>query len=121
MEVLAAEQQIGGQITGNGPLADFLLNAGSIGALFTKGISVIIGVLTVSAGLWFIFQFFLGALGWLSAGGDKTAIENARKKITNAVIGLVIVIAAIFLIDLIGTILGLNILSPGEFIQDVWK
>lgn len=79
-------------------------------------LSTVIGVLTVVAGLWFIIQFFIGAFSLITAGGDKTATENAQKRLTNSVIGLVIVIAAIFLIDLIGNILGIDILDPVTFL-----
>lgn len=89
--------------------------------LFNKILSLIIGVMTVVAGIWFIFQFIIGAFGWLTAGADKAAVENAQKKITNGVIGLIIVVAAIFLIDLLGRLIGLEILSPGKFIIGIWQ
>jgi hypothetical protein len=75
-------------------------------------ISVILGVLTVSAGLWFIFQLFGGALQWLSSGGEKQALQNAQKRIVNAIVGLFLVVFSYVLIALIGHIFGLNILSP---------
>jgi len=125
MEVFAAEQSIGGQIVGKGPLADFFLSPGSgpasIGALFARGISVIIGILTVVAGLWFLFQFMIGAFGWLTAGGDKAQLEGARKRLANSIIGLVIVVAAIFIIEIVGNIIGLEILRPDLFIENIWS
>lgn len=89
--------------------------------LFNKILSLIIGVMTVVAGIWFIFQFIIGAFSWLTAGSDKTAIENAQKRIMNSVIGLVVVVAAIFLVDLLGRLIGLEILSPGKFIIGIWQ
>ena len=38
-------------------------------------------------------------------------MESARKKITNAVIGLVVVVVALFAVDLIGSLIGFDILS----------
>lgn len=110
-----------GTLEGFGPLGKFALDIGTATNLFNKVISNIIAVLTISAGLWFILQFILGAWGWLTAGGDKSALENAQKKITNSLIGLVIVVAAIFLVDLIGKLLGLEILRPGKFILGIWQ
>ena len=84
-------------------------------AVFAKFISNVIGVLTIVAIIWFVFVLITGAISWISAGGDKNAVEGARKKITNGIIGLVITIAAIFIIDLIGTFLGIpNILDIGS-------
>ena len=43
----------------------------------------------------------------------KAALEEARKRITTGLIGLIVVVAGIFLVDLIGGFLGLDILQPG--------
>lgn len=84
---------------------------------FTNFLSKTIGILTVIAFIWFIFTLFTGAISWLSSGGDKTKLQNAQKQITNGIIGLVIVISAIFLMKIIGTIFGIDILNIGEFIK----
>lgn len=80
-------------------------------SLFSKFISSAIGLMTIIAIIWFIFTFFIGAIGIIGAGADKTALENSRKKIVTGIIGLVVTIAAIFVIKLIGTIFGINFLD----------
>ncbi|HET7098621.1 MAG TPA: hypothetical protein VFI61_00065 [Patescibacteria group bacterium] len=94
---------------GTGPLA----NPGTSGIeIFSKFVSSAIGLMTIIAIVWFVFTFFMGAFGIISAGGDKQAMEGARKKISSGIIGLVVVIAAIFIIKLIGFLLGIpNILN----------
>ena len=82
--------------------------------------SNIVGLLTVIAGLYFVFLFMAGAITYLASGGDKAGTEKAQKQITSGLVGLVMVVAAIFLIELIGNLLGLNILQPGEFVRKVW-
>jgi len=102
---------------GFGPLG---LEGGTGSAISTFGnfISTIIGVITVVAIIWFVFTLFLGALGLITSGGDKTAAESSRKKIFNGLIGLVVVIAGIFIIDLAGNIFGIpNILDIGALIS----
>jgi hypothetical protein len=90
--------------------------------IFNSFISGVIGVLTIVAGLWFIFVFVSGAISMISSGGDKGALESARKRIFNALIGLAVVVASIFLIELVGKILGINlILNPAQFVESVWK
>lgn len=79
--------------------------------VFTKFISSAIGVMTIIAFIWFIFIFFIGAIGIISSGGDKQALESARKKITSGIVGIVVVIAAIFVIKLIGYLIGVDILN----------
>lgn len=76
-------------------------------------ISMILGFLTIVAGLWFMTNFILGAVSWISAGGDKGKAQQARDKLTNSVIGLAIVVAAYTIAGLVGSILGLNFLNLG--------
>jgi hypothetical protein len=78
---------------------------------FVKIISNTIGVLTISAGLWFVFQLLGGAIQWLSSGGEKQSLQNAQKRIVNALIGLVIVVLSYAIISIIGQILGFDILD----------
>jgi uncharacterized membrane protein HdeD (DUF308 family) len=85
----------------------------------TKIISNSIGVLTIVAGIWFLFQAILAGYNYLSAGGDKTRIEAAGRKLTNAILGLVIVIAAYGILALIGTFLGVNFLELGAFFNSI--
>lgn len=74
---------------------------------FTNFLSSVVGVMTIIAIIWFVFLFISGAIAYMSSGGDKNAIESARKKITNGIIGLVIVVIAIFVIRLIGLLIGI--------------
>lgn len=119
-----AQVDLGGRFEGIGPLGDtwnFGRNIERTTTLFGTVMSIIIGFLTVVAGLWFVFQFLIGAISWISAGGDKNKVAEAQAKITQGIIGLVVVISAIFLIDLIGSLFGLDILTPGDFILSVWE
>lgn len=79
---------------------------------FTSVFSTGIGILTISGGIWFIIQIFGGAFAWLASGGEKQAVQNAQKRIGNAVLGLFVVIFSYALISIIGLVFGFNILSP---------
>ncbi|MBI2587195.1 hypothetical protein HYW29_00045 [Candidatus Amesbacteria bacterium] len=89
---------------GSTPITDTLVK-------FASTISTIIGVATISAGLWFMVQVFIGAFQWLTSGGDKQALENAKKRLTHAVIGLLMVVLSYALISVIGLIFGIDILN----------
>lgn len=89
---------------GFGPLG---LEGGQEGvSVFATFISSTIGLITLIGVIWFIFIILTGAIGIISSGGDKSAMETAKKKITSGIIGLVVIIAALFILDLIGTLLG---------------
>lgn len=96
-----------GGFTGFGPLGQ----KGNLGnnsfITFTGFISSVVGIMTIVAIIWFVFLFIGGAISYMTSGGDKGAVEAARKKITNGIVGLVIVIISIFIIQLIGYFLGI--------------
>lgn len=94
-------------------------DAGKGPSLFTNFITKTIGVMTVVAFIWFLFVLFTGAIGWLSSGGDKAKLQEAQKKITTGLIGLIIVISAIFLIKIIGNMFGIDILDLTNFISNL--
>jgi len=56
----------------------------------------------VAAGLFVFYHLIFGALEWIQSGGDKEKVDKARKRITTAVTGLVIlfvILGAIVLIE----------------------
>jgi len=122
MKLLAADIPLapGGGYQGKGPLG--LEGSGPEAAtgIFNKFISSTVGVMTVIAFIWFIFLFVSGAISIMTSGGDKASLETARKRLFTGIVGIVVVIAAIFIIDLIGNLLGIpEILNPAKLIEDV--
>lgn len=85
-------------------------NSVTAGAQIVKLISSVIGFLTIVAGLGFFLYFLLGGLSWLTAGGERDKVEKAKNQMTNAAIGLIIVIAATTISALVGQVLGIDIL-----------
>ena len=85
----------------------------TINKIFTN----FLGVLTIVAGIIFIIQFALGALGWITSSGDREKVQKAQNKMTHAAIGFIAVVAAYSIAVIVGQILGINILNPGEFIE----
>lgn len=57
----------------------------------------------------FLFMILVSAVQWISSGGDKEAIAGARKRVTNAVIGLILLAVAFMLLRIIGTVLNLKL------------
>jgi len=70
-----------------------------------------IRLLLVVAALIFFFMLVVGGVQWIVSGGDKAGSENARKRITSALVGLAIVFAAWAIATLISTLFGVNIFS----------
>ncbi len=80
-------------------------------------LSTFIGFLTTLAGLMFLMYFIIAALGWITSGGEKGKVESAKQQMTNAAIGLIIVITAYSIVGIVGGVLGVNILNPVKVIQ----
>lgn len=76
-------------------------------------ISSVIGFGIVLAGIASLLYLLWGGFDWITSGGDKTALENARNKITHAIIGLAIVVAVWAIFGLVQTFLGIRITSGG--------
>ena len=79
--------------------------------------TTLFGFLTTLAGLMFVLWFLLGGLNWIIAGGDSGKIDRAKSQMTNAAIGLIIVVATYSIALIVGAVLGINILDPGSTIR----
>ena len=69
-------------------------------------------ILAIFGGLAVLVFIVWGAFDWITSGGDKEKIAGARKKITNALIGLALLALSAFIVSLAGQIVGYNPLSP---------
>ena len=52
----------------------------------------------IVAGLMALLFLLMGALAWVSSGGNKENVDKARDKITAAIVGLVLIVAVLALI-----------------------
>ncbi len=74
-----------------------------------KFISVAISVGLIAGALIFFFMFIIGGIRWITSGGDKAAMEGSHSQVTNALIGLAILLSAFAIIQLIGSIFGISL------------
>lgn len=86
-------------------------------ALLGKFIGSLVGVLLVFATIFSLAQAFQAGLEWISSGGDKTGLENARNRLTNALIGLVLVFAAWSFYLVILQFLGISLIGQNGVIN----
>jgi len=83
---------------------------------FVETLSIILGFLTVLAGIWFMIQLIIGAFGWISAGGDKQHLETAKKRFSNAIIGLFLVVTSYAVAIIVASFFGIDLLNLGATI-----
>ena len=85
--------------------------AESPGSLLASIIVTIWTLLIVLGGLAVLIFLLMGALNWLTAGGDKAKVEAARDRITNALVGMAILFASIAFVNFIGPAIGFDLLQ----------
>ncbi len=109
-----------GQIGGAG-LGPFGESAGDGITGITKLVSSVIGIMTVAAGIWFLFQFIIGGFNWINAGGDKAKLQSARDRLTNSLIGLIIVVASWAILALVSVFFGFDftLANPGGLLEQL--
>jgi hypothetical protein len=78
---------------------------------FQSFIPAAIGLAFVIGTLIFFFILVIGAIQWIVSGGDKAAIESARGKIGNALIGIVILFSVFVVLMVVEGFFGINILT----------
>lgn len=78
----------------NRALPDLTKKTSDPAELFGNLLAGLIGVMLIMATLLALIQLFQGGLEWISSGGDKTGLENARNRIVNSLVGLMIVFAS---------------------------
>lgn len=71
-------------------------------------ISSLIGVFLIMAFISTFLYMFLGGLDWITSAGDKAKLQTARDKITNALVGMIIVGAAWAVMMIAGNFFGLD-------------
>ena len=79
----------------------------NIGTFITAAIQlafVIAIIVTLAMLIW-------GAVQWIFSGGEKEPVDNARKRITNALIGLAILAVVFAIITLVGQFLGIDLFN----------
>lgn len=93
--------------------------AGGAISNFELVISNIIGFLTFLGAFFFVLFFIIGALQWISSGGDKGKVEKARNQMMQGAIGMIIIIAAYAVLGLVGGIIGFDLLNPGAALENL--
>lgn len=119
MKLLSIDLFPTGGFRGFGPLGLEGKEAFQADFIFTKFLSSTIGLMSIIAVIWFIFLLITGGYSYMTAGGDKAKIEKAHKTILNGIVGLAITVFAIFVINLIGYLLGIGSILKIPYLLDL--
>jgi hypothetical protein len=98
MNVFAASQWVGLE---NGDVATFK----SLESLFGN----VVQALTALVGVAIFIMFVVGGFNFLFSGGDQKKLEKARGTITNAIIGVVVIVTAYLVLLAIKALSGVDV------------
>lgn len=73
-----------------------------------KIISGALGLIMIFAAIICFIFLVTGGMSWITSGGDKAAVETARNRIMNAIIGLILILSVWAIINLLFPMLGLS-------------
>lgn len=93
------------------PFLPNLPNTDQAPALLSQTLSNILTLLFIGAGLAFFFMFVIGGLKWITSAGEKEKVEGAKKQITSAVVGLILILSVFAVISLLNQLFGINLIE----------
>ncbi|MCL6096888.1 MAG: hypothetical protein M1444_04410 [Patescibacteria group bacterium] len=91
------------------PEGQFSVLCNFTSASFGPIVGIVINILFVIAVIIALVFLIYGGIKWIISGGDKSALDSARNHIVAAIIGLIIVFLAYFVIQVILGFFGLSI------------
>ncbi len=100
----------GGTTSIQNPILGNLNNQTGV-SFFQKFIPNLITLGLIIGAVFFLFILIIGAIQWISSGGDKTALEEAKHKITNAIVGIIILFSVFAILKITENFFGISILT----------
>ena len=88
-------------------------NLTSADAGFGKLMSGLMSFIMTIGTILVLVYLLWGSIEWITSGGDKGKVETARTKITNAVIGLIVLGASTAILVLVQNFLGMCFIKIG--------
>lgn len=86
------------------------LGFGAEGA--SKFLSNLVVLIYILAGIVLVFMILWGAFDWMTSGGDKEKLTQAKDKIMNALIGILLFAAAFAILQVLGAFTGFKFFNP---------
>jgi hypothetical protein len=88
-------------------------NANLTGAESTSGqyLELVLGAVMIISLLLLLFNLILGSIDWITSNGDSGKLEKSRNRITQSIIGILILASMIALFLVIQSLLGFEIIT----------
>lgn len=77
---------------------------------------LVLNWLLILAGTVALIFVILSGISYITSGGDQKKLENAKHTLTYAILGLIVILAAIFIIRIISYVTGVDCINRFGFI-----
>lgn len=84
--------------------------SGSATSVVQKVIVNLVNLAYIAGVVIFFFMLVTGGIQWISSGGDKVSVANARSRISHAVIGLIVLMGVFALVYFMEVIFDVDLL-----------
>lgn len=95
-----------GKIMAPSPIQKFIGTDPTASGAISKFLSNLVALFYLVAAIVLILMLLWGAFDWITSEGDKEKLESAKKKIINAVIGIMLFAVAFAVIRVLGAFTG---------------
>ncbi len=82
-------------------------------SFLSKLLPALIALGFVIGAIVFIFYFLFGAVSWITSEGDKMKVEQAKNKITTAIVGLFVLLTLFAILNLVERFFGIGLRKIG--------
>ena len=89
----------------------FGIGPGAPETAFGSWITAILSLVMTIAGLLLLLYLIWGGVEWITSGGDKGKVESARNKITNAIIGIIVLAASVAIFVFVQNMIGIQVIT----------
>lgn len=93
------------------PLANY--DAADLDTTLASYLGTFLNLALIIGGIAVLYFLVAGSIRYMTSGGDKAGTETAQKMITNALVGLLLLVASVPVVKFIGGYFGV----PGEFFE----
>lgn len=94
-------------LPGGGSVTGPLTNTPNIGSLLSRAMPIVIGL----AGLALLLMLITAGYSYMTSGGDAKKLEQGKQRLTNAILGFIIIFGAYWLVQIVGIMFGTTITS----------
>jgi len=75
---------------------------------FNQVLTFMIRIFFIMSGLIALLYLLIGAMAWITSGGNKESVDKAREKIQAALVGVILLFVVLAIVSLLENLLGIG-------------